>query len=143
MYNISVFAFVDNIFSILFKISFHGEGGGTGVQEGAPMYTHGWFLSMCGENHHSAAAAAKSFHSCPTLCDPVDSSPPGSPSLGFSRQKHWSGLPFPTPMHKSEVAQSRPHGLQPTRLLHPLDFPGKSTGVGPPQYCKVISLQLK
>ena len=24
----------------------------------------------------------------------------------------------------------RPHGLQPTRLLHPLDFPGKSTGVG-------------
>ena len=25
---------------------------------------------------------------------------------------------------------SRPHGLQPTRLLHPWDFPGKSTGVG-------------
>jgi len=24
----------------------------------------------------------------------------------------------------------RPHGLQPTRLLHPWDFPGKSTGVG-------------
>ena len=24
------------------------------------------------------------------------------PSLGFSRQKHWSGLPFPSPMHKSE-----------------------------------------
>ena len=35
---------------------------------------------------------------------------------------------------ESEVAQScqtlRPHGLQPTRLLHPWDFPGKSTGVG-------------
>ena len=29
-----------------------------------------------------------------------------------------------------EVAQSRPHGLQPTRLLRPWDFPGKSTGVG-------------
>ena len=30
------------------------------------------------------------------------------PSLGFSRQVHWSGLPFPSPMHesKSEVAQS-------------------------------------
>ena len=31
-------------------------------------------------------------------------------SLGFSRQEHWSGLPFPSPMHKSEseseVAQS-------------------------------------
>ena len=33
---------------------------------------------------------------------------------------------------ESEVVSesSRPHGLQPTRLLHPWDFPGKSTGVG-------------
>ena len=62
-----------------------------------------------------------------------------APSLGFSRQEHWSGLPFPSPMHESEkwkwsrsvVSNSqRPHGLQPTRLLHPWDFPGKSTGVG-------------
>ena len=32
------------------------------------------------------------------------------PSLGFSRQEHWSGLPFPSPMHesKSEVTQSCP-----------------------------------
>ena len=61
------------------------------------------------------------------------------PSLGFSRQEHWSGLPFPSPMHESEKSKwSRsvmsnpqwPHGLQPTRLLHPWDFPGKSTGVG-------------
>ena len=61
------------------------------------------------------------------------------PSLGFSRQEHWSGLPFPPPMHESEKWKwrrsvvsdsSRPHGLQPTRLLHPWDFPGKSTGVG-------------
>ena len=34
-------------------------------------------------------AAAKLLQSCPTLCDPIDGSPPGSPSLGFSRQKHW------------------------------------------------------
>ena len=47
-------------------------------------------------------AAAKSLQSCPTLCDPIDGSPPGSPSLGFSRQEHWSGLPFPSPMHESE-----------------------------------------
>ena len=62
-----------------------------------------------------------------------------SPFLGFSRQEHWSGLPFPSPMHQSEkwkwsrsaMSDSwRPHGLQPTRLLHPWDFPGKSTGVG-------------
>ena len=34
------------------------------------------------------AAAAESLQSCPTLCDPMDGSPPGSPSLGFSRQEH-------------------------------------------------------
>ena len=60
-------------------------------------------------------------------------------SLGFSRQEHWSGLPFPPPMRESEKWKwsrsvvsdsSRSHGLQPTRLLHPWDFPGKSTGVG-------------
>ena len=90
-----------------------------------------------------AAAAAKSLHSCPTLCDPIDGSPPGSsapgilqartlewvaisfsnawkwkvkvrslsqvrllatpwtaayqapPSMGFSRQEYWSGMPLP------------------------------------------------
>ena len=61
------------------------------------------------------------------------------PFLGFSRQQHWSGLPFPSPMHESEKWKGsrsvvsdtyRPHGLQPTRLLHPWDFPGKSTGLG-------------
>ena len=30
------------------------------------------------------------------------------PSLGFSRQEHWSGLPFPSPMRESKVAQSCP-----------------------------------
>ena len=97
-----------------------------------------------------SAAAAKSLQLCPTLCHPIDGSPPGSsvpgilqartlewvaisfsnawkwkvkgkllsrvrlfatpwtaahqapPSLGFSRQEHWSGLPFPSPMHESE-----------------------------------------
>ena len=61
------------------------------------------------------------------------------PSLGFSRQEHWSGLPFLSPMHESEKWKwvrsvvsnsSQPHGLQPTRLPCPRDFPGKSTGVG-------------
>ena len=32
--------------------------------------------------------------------------------------------------HSVVSHSSRPHGLQPTRLLHPWDFPGKSTGVG-------------
>ena len=52
------------------------------------------------------------------------------PSLGFSRQEHWSGLPFPPPMRESEVAQSCPTLSDPSRLLRPWDFPGKSTGVG-------------
>ena len=60
------------------------------------------------------------------------------PSLGFSRQEHWSGLPFPAPRHESEKWKwsrsvvsdpQRLHGLQPSRLLCPWDFPGKSTGV--------------
>ena len=45
------------------------------------------------------------------------------PSLGFSRQELWSGLPFPSPMHESENWKScptqQPHGLQSTRILHP------------------------
>ena len=93
----------------------------------------------------TAAAAAKSPQSCPTLCDPIDGSPPGSPvpgilqartlewvatsfsdawkwkakvkslsrvwllatpwtaayqappSMGFSRQEYWSGVPLPSP----------------------------------------------
>ena len=49
-----------------------------------------------------AAAAAKSLQSCPTLCDPIDSSHQAPPSLGSSRQEHWSGLPFPSPVHESE-----------------------------------------
>ena len=85
---------------------------------------------FCSPQVHAAAAAAAaaSLQSCPTLCDPRDGSPPGFPSLGFSRQEHWSGLPFPSPMHESEKWKwslsvmsdsSRPHGLQPTRLLRP------------------------
>ena len=44
----------------------------------------------------TAAAAAKSLQSCPTLCNPIDGSPPGSSSMGFSRQEYWSGVPSPS-----------------------------------------------
>ena len=47
-----------------------------------------------------SAAAAKSLQSCPTLCNPIDSSP------------------------------VQPHRQQPTRLLRPWDFPGKNARVG-------------
>ena len=35
--------------------------------------------------------------SCPTLCDPCTVAHQAPPSMGFSRQEHWSGLPFPSP----------------------------------------------
>ena len=68
------------------------------------------------------------------------------PSMGFSRQEYWSGVPLPFPKHESEKWKwshsvmsdsSRPHGLQPSRLLHPWDFPGNSTGVG--CHCLLLS----
>ena len=50
----------------------------------------------------SPATAAKSLQSCPTLCDPRDGSPPGSPVPGILQERTLSGLPFPSPMHESE-----------------------------------------
>ena len=48
------------------------------------------------------AAAPKSLQLCPTLCDPIDSSPPGSPVPRILREEHWSGLSFPSAMYESE-----------------------------------------
>ena len=44
----------------------------------------------------AAAAAAKSLQSCPTLCDPIDSSPPGSPVPGIlqARTLQWVAISF-------------------------------------------------
>ena len=57
------------------------------------------------------------------LCEtPEAAAHQAPPSLGFSRQEHWSGLPFPSPMRESEVAQSCP------TLSDPMDcsLPGSS-----------------
>ena len=35
--------------------------------------------------------------SCPTLCDPMDCSLPGSSVFGVLQAEYWSGLPFPSP----------------------------------------------
>ena len=59
-------------------------------------------VTLYSKSAAAAAAAAKLLQLCPTLCDPIHGSPPGFPALGFSRQEHWSGLPFPFPMHESE-----------------------------------------
>ena len=86
-----------------------------------------------------AAAAAKSLQSCPTLCNPIDGSPPGFPVPGilYARTLEWVAISFSNACKwrvkvksLSHVRLERPHGLQPTRLLRPWDFLGKSTGVG-------------
>ena len=45
----------------------------------------------------NAAAAAKSLQSCPTLCDPIDGSPPGSsiPGILQARTLEWVAISFP------------------------------------------------
>ena len=42
------------------------------------------------------AAAAKSLQSCPTLCNPIDGSPPGSPVPGILQKRtlEWVAIPF-------------------------------------------------
>ena len=46
----------------------------------------------------AVAAAAKLLQSCPTLCDPIDSSPPGSPVPGIlqARTLEWVAISFST-----------------------------------------------
>ena len=48
--------------------------------------------------------------SCPTLCDPWTVAHQASPSMGFSRQEYWSGLPFPSPGDLSDT------GIEPRSL---------------------------
>jgi len=47
-------------------------------------------------NVAAAAAAAKSLQLCPTLCDPIDGSPPGSPIPGIlqARTLEWAAISF-------------------------------------------------
>ena len=62
--------------------------------------------------------------SCLTLCSPMDCSPPGSPSMGFSRQQFWSGLPCPPLGDQTQ-------GSNP-RLLHLLHWQVGSLPPGKP-----------
>ena len=52
--------------------------------------------SRLGNIYIAAAAAAKSLQSCPTLCDPIDGSPPGSPVPGIlqARTLEWLAISF-------------------------------------------------
>ena len=69
------------------------------------------------------------------LCNPIDGGLPGSPLPGIlqARTLEWVAIAFSNAWKWSCSVvsdSSRPHGVQPTRLLRPWDFPGKSTGVG-------------
>ena len=106
---------------------------------GFPVITNSWSLlklmsikSMMPSNHlilctllllssRVSAAAAKSLQSCPTLCDPIDVSPPGSPAPGIlqARTLEWVAISFSNTQKwksESEVAQSCPN------LSDPMDY---------------------
>ena len=87
----------------------------------------------------AAAAAAKSLQSCPTLCDPMDGSPPGFPIPGIlqARTLEWVAISFSNAWKWKVKVKS----LSCVRLFTTpwtvayqaplsMDFPGKSTGVG-------------
>ena len=86
-----------------------------------------------------AATAAKSLQSCPTLCDPIDGLPPGSPIPGIlqARTPEWAAISFSNAWKwKVKVKLlSRVRLLATPRTAayqapRPWDFPGKSAGVG-------------
>ena len=54
------------------------------------------YMYVCINTHTHTYMCAKLLQSCLILCDPMDCSPPGFLSMGFSKQEYWSGLPFPT-----------------------------------------------
>ena len=80
----------------------------------------------------TAAAAAKSLQSCPTLCEPIEGSLPGSPIPGIlqARTLEWVAISFSNAWKGkmkvkllSCVRFIATPGLHPTRLLRPWDFP--------------------
>ena len=91
------------------------------------------------EGQLHGTAAAKSLQSCPTLCDPIDSSPPGSPVPGIlqARTPEWAAISFSNAWKWKVKGKSlsrvwlfttpRTAAYQAPRSM---DFPGKNTGVG-------------
>ena len=97
------------------------------ISLGPPALPGGFFTTAPPGKPHYVPAAAKLLQSCPTLCDPIDGSPPGShvPGILQARTLEWVAISFSQCMKvksESEVAQSCP------TLCDPMDcsLPGPS-----------------
>ena len=86
----------------------------------------------------AAAVAAKSLHSCPTLCDPIDGSPPGCPIPGIlqARILEWVAISFSNACMHAKSLQSCP------TLCDPMDSspPGSSVHRTPRQLLSLSTL---
>ena len=82
--------------SKLWKIVKDGGAWGTVVHGVATSWTCSVHASLHKHPTPAAAAAAKSLQSCPTLCNPIDGSPPGSPVPGIlqARTLEWVAISF-------------------------------------------------
>ena len=80
-------------------------------------------------NVHKLHVCVLVTQSCPTLCDPMDTSCQAPLFMGFFRQKYWSGLPFPSPEDLPDSGiEPRSPALQADSL--PTEPPGtQSTGL--------------
>ena len=81
------------------------------------MNVHCGLLSVC----------AQLLQLCLTLYNPMDCSPPDSPSVGFSRQEYWSELPCLPPEGLLDPVSSAPPASQVNSL--PTEPPGKPLSV--------------
>ena len=99
-----------------------------------------WKYLICSPHlkHFAAADAAKSLQLCPTLCDPIDGSPPDSsiPGIVQARTPEWVAISFSNAWKWKVKVKSFSHvwlfvtpWTAATRLLHPWYFPGKNTEV--------------
>ena len=89
---------------------------------------------------YAGAAAAKSLHSCPTVCNPIGGSPAGSSVPGILQARILEGLPFPFPVHACMLSRFSHVLLCATLWAACLqDTLGKNTGVG----CHFFSMEVR
>ena len=85
---------------------------------------------------HNNQDAAKSLQSCPTLCDPIDSSPPGSPVPGIlqARTLEWGAIAFSNPDEEISIGQSMILGEWINKLSYSLILEYYSDGMNMQQH---------